>query len=303
MTIDHDSLVRDVEIVDVTLRDGLQLLKDIVPTERKLMLLSSLVSSGLRRIEIGSFVNPKLLPQFNDTRLMIHAAKAYPQVRTSVLIPNRRGFEIAAEAGADELIVVVSASELHNKANLNRSIDGSLEEIRPILVDGKAAGTHIRIAVATAFHCPFAGPVPHENVLRIIDDAMTTGALSEILLGDTIGKATPPEVEALIAVVRSRYPGLLIGIHAHDTYGRGVANALAAVKSGARVIDGALAGLGGCPYAPGAAGNVATDDLAVAMEVAGLQTGLDKLKLGEASKLATTFGLPCRVPPINGAAS
>ncbi len=289
-----------IEIVDVTLRDGLQLLPDVVPTARKIALLDVLARSGVRRLEVGSFVNPKLLPQFADTRAVLAAALTHPHLAASVLVPNRRGFDMAVEAGAGEVLVVMSASEAHNKANINRSVAESLADLAGMLRDAKDAGLRLRLAVATAFHCPFEGAISHEAVFRILDAAMATGALQEAVLADTIGKATPDEVRALMAATRARHPALTLGLHAHDTYGRGVANAIAALEAGAVALDGALAGLGGCPYAPGAAGNVSTGGLVEALDKQGIATGINAGVIAEASALAATFGAPARVPPLPG---
>lgn len=288
-----------LEIVDVTLRDGLQLLKEPVGLESKLSLLEAAASSGLRRIEVGSFVNPKLMPQFADTPALLASVRAYPQLRPSVLIPNRKGFELAVANEAPEVIWVVSASEDHNQANLRRSIETSLEELLPVLAAARAAGVHVRLAVATAFHCPFAGPTPHEAVFRILDRAMEGGNVSEVVLADTIGLAIPEEVGALFSAVGDRYPGLSLGFHAHDTHARGLDNILAAYEAGCRIFDGALAGLGGCPYAPGAAGNVSTEAIAALFAKRGIPTGLDSQNLLRAGRIAATFGAPARVPPLS----
>jgi len=273
-----------VEIVDVTLRDGLQLLQTPVPLADKLALLDQAVRAGLKRLELGSFVNPKVMPQFSDTREVLEAAK---------------DFERAETAGAEEVVWVVSASEEHNQANLRRSIADSLADLAPVLEEAQAIGIHVRLAVATAFHCPFAGPTSHEAVLRVLDRAMEGGSLVEVVLADTIGKAHPHEVAALTEVVAKRYQGLRLGFHAHDTYGRGIANIKAAYEAGATVFDGALAGLGGCPFAPGAAGNVSTEEVNRFFEAAGVATGLDAVALAHAAEIARRFGPPMRVPALN----
>jgi len=288
-----------VEIVDVTLRDGLQLLQTPVPLADKLALLDQAVRAGLKRLELGSFVNPKVMPQFSDTREVLEAAKDYQGLHGSVLIPNAKGFERAETAGAEEVVWVVSASEEHNQANLRRSIADSLADLAPVLEEAQAIGIHVRLAVATAFHCPFAGPTSHEAVLRVLDRAMEGGSLVEVVLADTIGKAHPHEVAALTEVVAKRYQGLRLGFHAHDTYGRGIANIKAAYEAGATVFDGALAGLGGCPFAPGAAGNVSTEEVNRFFEAAGVATGLDAVALAHAAEIARRFGPPMRVPALN----
>jgi hydroxymethylglutaryl-CoA lyase len=290
-----------IEILDVTLRDGLQLLAEPVPLERKLALLSGAVAAGIRRLEVGSFVNPRLMPGFADTPAVLAAARALPGLRPSVLVPNRRGFDLAVEAGATEVVWVVSASQGHNRANLRRSVETSLAELMPVLEDARATGIHVRLAVATAFHCPFDGPTPHEAVFRILDRAVEGGALHEVVLADTIGHAVPQEAGALFGAVRERHRGLLLGFHAHDTLGHALANIEAAFEAGCRVFDGALAGLGGCPYAPGAAGNAATEAIAASFARRGVPTGLDAGALAQAGRIAATFGAPSRVPPLDRA--
>ena len=280
---------RKIELVDVTLRDGLQMLKEIVPTARKIELLDALVAAGVTRAEVGSFVNPKLLPQFNDTAEVLAAARQHPGLSTCVLVPNRRGFDLAAAHRPTEIVVVVSASEAHNRSNINRTVAQSLTELGPMLAAGKAAGIHVRLAVATAFHCPFDGAVAHDKVFAVLDAASASGALGESVLCDTIGHDHPHEVTALVHATIARYPGLKVGVHAHDTRSRGVANARAAAAAGVSVLDGSLAGLGGCPYAPGASGNVATDAVAAAMRSDGFATGTDDQLLRRASALAAAF--------------
>lgn len=287
-----------VEIVDVTLRDGLQLLPDPVPLEARLALLDAAAAAGVTRLEVGSFVNPRLMPQFAETPALLAAANGRAGLRASVLVPNRRGFDLAAEHGAREVIWVVSASEGHNQANLRRSVDQSLAELLPVLADARGAGIHVRLAVATAFHCPFDGPTPHEAAFRILDRAVGEGGLEEAALADTIGHAVPEEAEALFEAAGARYPGLKLGFHAHDTLGRGLANIEGAYRAGCRVFDGALAGLGGCPYAPGAAGNVSTEAVAALLAGRGIATGLDPDGLVRAGRIAATFGSPARVPEL-----
>ncbi|KAA2238220.1 hydroxymethylglutaryl-CoA lyase [Salinarimonas soli] len=287
-----------VEILDVTLRDGLQLLAAPVPLDRKLALLDAAEAAGVRRLEVGSFVSPRLMPGFADTADVLAAATARPALRPSVLVPNRRGFDLALAAGAPEVVWVVSASEGHNGANLRRTVEASLAELMPVLADARADGVHLRLAIATAFHCAFDGPTPHEAVFRILDRAAESGALREAVLADTIGHAVPDEARALFGAAAARYPGLVFGFHAHDTLGRGLANIEAAYEAGCRVFDGALAGLGGCPYAPGAAGNVSTEAVAALFEARGIATGLDAAALAGAGRIAATFGAPARVPPL-----
>ena len=282
----------EIGLVDVTLRDGLQMLKQIVPTPAKIELLEALVAAGIRRAEVGSFVNPKLLPQFSDTAELIAVARQLPELSSCVLVPNRRGFDLALQHAPDEIVIVVSASEAHNKSNINRTVAQSLAELAPMLVDGRLAGVHMRLAIATAFHCPFDGAISHDMVFRVLDAAVETGALTEAVLCDTIGHAWPAEAKALTTATIHRYPGLTIGLHAHDTKSRGVANAQAAVAAGAKVLDGALAGLGGCPYAPGASGNVATAAIASAMARSGHVTGVNETQLARATALAAAFDQP-----------
>ena len=285
----------EVEIVDVTLRDGLQLLVNPVPLDAKLALLSAAAAAGLRRLEVGSFVK---LTQFADTPAVLAAAKAVPGLSPGVLVPNRKGFDLAIIAGAPEVIWVVSASEEHNQANLRRTIEASLAEVVEVLGEAAGAGIRVRLALATAFHCPFTGPTPHGAVFRILDRVLERRGVSEIVLADTIGHAWPSEVARLFAAVSERYPGFPFALHAHDTLGRAIANIEAAYGAGCRMFDGALAGLGGCPYAPGASGNVSTEDAVAFFAARGVETGVNMAALAEAGAIASAFGAPSRVPPL-----
>lgn len=274
-----------VQIIEVAPRDGFQSIGPFTPTESKIALLECLAACGLRRMEVGSFVSPTLLPQMGDVRTILEAARRLPQVTAAVLVPNLRGAELALAAGAKNLVTVVSATETHNRSNTRRSVAQSLGELREILRGAPRDGL-LRYNIATSFHCPFEGAVNLGQVISIIEDALAVRDDIEIGLCDTIGKAMPHEVSALFRTCMERFPHRAWAFHAHDTYGFGVANALAAYAAGVRVIDGAAAGLGGCPFAPGASGNIATEDVVYAFGRMGIETGIDLEALLSAAEQA-----------------
>lgn len=262
-----------VHIVEVGPRDGFQAIAPFIPTESKIKLIGDLAGCGLSRMEVGSFVSPTLLPQMADIRDILEAVAGLPELQPSVLVPNLRGAELALAADARNLVTVVSASESHNRSNTRRSVETSLAELRDILCRAPA-GSLIRYNIATSFHCPFEGAVDAGRVLAIVADAVTARSDIEIGLCDTIGKAMPHEVASLFRTCMEAFPGCRWAFHGHDTYGFGLANVLAAYDAGVRIFDGAVAGLGGCPFAPGASGNVATEDVIYAFDRMGVGTGI-----------------------------
>jgi hydroxymethylglutaryl-CoA lyase len=278
-----------VHVAEVGPRDGFQSIGPFIPTEIKIELIESLAASGFTRMEVGSFASPTLLPQMADIRAILEAAVRLPQLRPAVLVPNLRGAELALAAGAQNLVTVVSATESHNQSNTRRAVATSLAELREILCRAPRDGL-IRYNIATSFHCPFEGAVDAARVLAIIEDALAARSDIEIGLCDTIGKAMPHEVTALFRRCMEAFPGCVWAFHAHDTYGFGVANVLAAHAAGVRIFDGAVAGLGGCPFAPGASGNVATEDVVYAFDRMGVATNIDLEKLLQAGDRAA--GLP-----------
>jgi hydroxymethylglutaryl-CoA lyase len=268
----------DVSIREVGPRDGLQN-EDPVPTDAKVRLLDALSGTGVRRIEAVSFVHPKAIPQMADADEVWARAQHNPDVRYSALIPNSRGAQRALAAGFREIEVVVSASDTHNRRNLNRSTEESLDDIAALIPSIHDAGGTVEVIVATSFGCPYEGDVEPARVASIVERVRADGA-DRIAFGDTTGMGTPRRVRDLLAEVR---PDLL---HFHDTRGTGLANILTALDLGVTEFDASVGGLGGCPYAPGASGNVATEEVVHMLHDMGLGTGIDLDALLAAAALA-----------------
>ena len=265
----------EVTIVEVGPRDGYQGIGPFIPTQTKISLLERLAAAGLTRIEIGSFVSPKALPQMRDTADVLAACARLPRLRPQVLVPSERWGREAVAAGATALVFVLSVSESHNRNNVRRSPEESAEEYARLLA-AVPAGTAIRLDLATSFDCPFEGRVPVEKTLALLDRLVPLDPAAEICPCDTTGRADPAHVAELFAAVRERFPAVSAwALHAHDTYGLGLANVHAAYREGVRVFDASFAGLGGCPFAPGATGNVATEDLVWMFGRMGVSTGID----------------------------
>lgn len=274
-----------VEIVEVGPRDGLQNEPVAVTVEDRIALIDALSLVGFRRIEAASFVSARWVPQMAGSAEVMAGIRRLPGVRYAALTPNLRGFEDAVRAGADEVAVFASASEGFSRANINATIDESLERFRPVLDRARDIGLPVRGYVSCAVDCPYDGAVPPADVARVCEALVGMGCF-EVSLGDTLGRATPDKVEAMLAAVLDvADPGMLAG-HFHDTSGRAVENVSVSLKRGLRVFDAAVAGLGGCPYAPGAAGNVSTRLLAKALEAEGFEHDLDLARLAEAEELA-----------------
>ncbi|WP_407519128.1 hydroxymethylglutaryl-CoA lyase [Methylobacterium oryzisoli] len=265
----------DVEIVEVGPRDGFQGIGPFIPTDTKLAFLDRLVGAGLRRIEIGSFVSASALPQMRDTPEILTACARWPGLRPQVLVPSERRGREAAAAGARDLAYVLSVSETHNRNNVRRSPAESADEYARLLA-ALPPETFVRLNLATAFDCPFEGRIGEAQVLALLDRLVPMKPEAEICLCDTTGRADPAQVASLFAAARARFPQAgTWAFHAHDTYGLGLANVHAAYQQGVRVIDASFAGLGGCPFAPGATGNVATEDVVWLFERMGVTTGID----------------------------
>ncbi len=264
-----------LEIVEVGPRDGYQGIGPFIPTERKIELLDKLAAAGLTRIEIGSFVSASALPQMRDTAEILAACAKLPAVRPQVLVPSERRGRDAVEAGARCLVFVLSVSEAHNRNNVRRSPEESAEEYERLLA-AIPTEVAIRLDLATSFDCPFEGRIPEEKALALLDRLVKAKPDAEICLCDTTGRADPAHVASLFAQAKARFPEVgAWALHAHDTYGLGLANVHAAYREGVRVFDASFAGLGGCPFAPGATGNVATEDLVWMFERMGVSTGID----------------------------
>lgn len=263
-----------IHITDVAPRDGLQNQAIRVGTEGKLRLIELLAEAGLRSIEAASFVSPKAVPQMADAGELLPQVQArFAALRTSVLVPNLKGLERAHAAGAKEIAVVLSATETMNRKNINMGLDQATEVSEQTIAAARALGLRTRAYVAVAFDCPFEGETPLDEVLRL-SARMHAAAADEIVIADTIGSASPGQVKERILALRGVVPIERLAVHLHDTRGMGVANAWAALEAGVRRFDASVGGIGGCPFAPGAAGNVATEDLVLVAERSGFATGI-----------------------------
>lgn len=274
-----------VTITEVGPRDGLQNEERFVETPRKIELIERLAAAGLTRIEAASFVSPKAIPQMRDASEVMGAIPRQPGVTYIALVPNETGARNAIAAKADELATVVSASETHNRHNVNRTIAESLAGLEKVAALAAEAGVPWAGYISTAFGCPYEGETPPEQVIRIAQRLRALGAQA-IALGDTIGVANPRQVLALVRSFRDVLPDTPLRIHFHDTRGTALANLLAALQEGVDSFDGSLGGLGGCPYAPGAAGNVATEDMLYLLREMGIETGVDLPALVDAARWA-----------------
>lgn len=265
-----------IVIREVSLRDGLQSIGRTVPTGQKLEWLAAAHGAGVREIEVGSFVPARLLPQLADTAELLRAARAFDGLQASVLIPNLKGAERALDAGADLMLLPLSASLQHSLANLRKTPDEVVGEMARIRAARDASGSRTLIegGIGTAFGCTLQGYVAPDEVLRLAQALLDAGA-DRISLADTVGYADPAQVAELFGRVRAAVGDRLHGAHFHDTRGLGLANTLAALQAGVRRFDACLAGIGGCPHAPGASGNVSTEDLAFMLDSMGYDTGID----------------------------
>jgi hydroxymethylglutaryl-CoA lyase len=261
-------------IYEVGPRDGLQNEPETVPTDAKLELVRRLAAAGLRRIEVTSFVSPKWIPQLADSEALAVALPELPGVRYSALVPNEQGYARFRSAGSiDMAAVFISASETHNRKNVNCSIAEQLERFRPVAERARADGVALRAYVSTVCGCPYEGAVAVGAVTALVEKLGALG-IEELSLGDTIGVGVPSGVRELVAAVAGVAPLASVALHLHDTYGRALANVAAGYEAGIRTFDSSLGGLGGCPYAPGASGNVATEDVVDLFERSGIATGI-----------------------------
>jgi hydroxymethylglutaryl-CoA lyase len=274
----------DIHICEVGPRDGLQNAKHLMPTEAKKKWIAALAAAGLKEIEVGSFVPPKLIPAMADTAEVVSFARTIPDLVVVALAPNLKGFQRALQAGAHKVTFPVSASRAHSESNVRMTPDQMVEEVRKC-AQFPHPGVEIEGAVSTAFGCTLQGMVPEGEVVRI------AAALAEfcggVALADTVGYANPAQVKRLFGIVRTAIGSKLEGAHFHNTRGLGLANALAAYEEGVRHFDSSMGGLGGCPFAPGASGNVITEDLVFMFESMGVRTGIDLEKLFKAREVLT----------------
>ena len=267
-----------VRIVEVGARDGLQNEKTIVAAAVKIELIDRLSATGLRTIEATSFVSPKWIPQLADAAEVFAAIEKKPGVSYPVLVPNLQGYERAREVGATDIAVFTAASEAFNRKNINASIDESIERFIPVIERARADGVSVRGYVSTVLGCPYQGDVPLSDVVRVARRLHELGCY-EISLGDTIGIGTPAKARAMLRAVAAEVPMSALAVHFHDTRGQALANILACLEEGIAVVDSSVSGTGGCPYAKGATGNVATEDVVYMLEGMGIATGVDLPKL------------------------
>jgi hydroxymethylglutaryl-CoA lyase len=283
-----EHLPADVTIYEVGPRDGLQNEARMIATDDKVAFIDALSETGLPAIEITSFVNPRWIPQLADGAEVARRIVRRPGVVYSALVPNRQGLDAAISAGMREVAVFMSASETHNKKNVNKTIAATLAAFQETVPPALAAGLRVRAYVSTVYGCPYEGAVDPGKAVELCHALRALGCY-QISLGDTIGVATPRQVRDVLSRVLADIPAPEVAVHFHDTRGTALANILVAVEMGITTIDSALGGLGGCPYAPGASGNVATEDVIYMLEGMGVRTGVNLDKLVDASRLASTL--------------
>jgi len=264
----------DVRVREVGLRDGLQSISQIMPTAEKIAWIDAEFEAGVREIEVCSFVPVRLMPQFADAREVVDHALGLADLTVAALVPNPRGAELALARGVHKINYVISASESHNLANVRRTRAGSLDGFRDVARLARGSTTSVVGAVSTAFGCTIEGSIAEDDVLYLVDGYLAGGA-SEIVLADTVGYADPTAIGALVRRVRSVTGDVPLALHLHDTRGLGLANVMAGLQAGIRDFDAALGGMGGCPHAPGASGNIVTEDLVYLLEASGFGTGID----------------------------
>ncbi len=276
--------VDTVKIVEVGPRDGLQNEKITVPTEAKVEYITALADAGLKVIEAGAFVSPKWVPQMADSAEVYREIPKDPGVEYPVLVPNMKGLERAIEAGVKSIAIFTAASDTFNKRNINMSIDESFVNYAPVVARARTEGMRVRGYISTAFGCPYEGDVPPEKVLEVSARLLDLGCY-EVSVGDTIGVGTPMQVQGVVGILLQVIPASKLAMHFHDTRGTALANTLAALEMGIATFDASSGGLGGCPYAPGASGNLATEDLIYMLDHMGIDTGVSLDRLVSASTI------------------
>jgi len=283
-------IAKKIQIVEVGPRDGLQNEKIWVETETKIALIEKLADAGLTKIEATSFVSPKWVPQMKDAFVVLSGIERRPGVTYPVLTPNLKGFERALEAGVTEVAVFGAASESFSQKNINCSISESVERFRPVIEAAQKNSVRVRGYISCVLGCPYEGEVPLENVVNLAEKMLKMGCY-EISLGDTIGIGTPLQAKKMVEIVAEKVPVSNLALHFHDTRGQALANIYACLELGVSVIDASVSGLGGCPYAQGASGNVATEDVVYMLHGIGIKTGVDIEKLIETGRfISDVFG-------------
>jgi hydroxymethylglutaryl-CoA lyase len=282
----------EVRIVEVGPRDGLQNEKTPVSIAARIAFIEALVGAGLHTVEVGAFVSPRAIPQMVDSDQVLKGVDHHPGCEFHVLVPNEKGYEAARAAGARVIAVFGSASEGFSRANINCSVAESIERFRPVITRARADGVKVRGYISCVLGCPYDGEVKPQAVIDVARVLWDLGCY-EVSLGDTIGVGTPLKARELLRAVAGHVPIAHLAMHFHDTYGQALANLYAGMEEGARVIDSAAGGLGGCPYAPGATGNVATEDVVYMLEGMGISTGVDLSKLVKATnEISKLVGRP-----------
>jgi hydroxymethylglutaryl-CoA lyase len=280
--------VDTVRVVEVGPRDGLQNEKVTIPTEAKIEYITALADSGLKVIEAGAFVSPKWVPQMADTAEVYREIPKDPGIDFPVLVPNMKGLERAIEVGVKSIAIFTAASDTFNKRNINMTIDESFVNYAPVTARARAEGMRVRAYISTAFGCPYEGDVPAEKVLEVCARLLDLGCY-EVSVGDTIGVGTPMQVQGVVGMLLQVIPASKLAMHFHDTRGTALANTLAALEMGIATFDASSGGLGGCPFAPGASGNLATEDLIYMLDHMGIETGVALDRLVAASSIVGPY--------------
>jgi hydroxymethylglutaryl-CoA lyase len=272
-----------VTLCEVGTRDGFQIEPDFIPTEQKIEVVDLLTEAGVPRIEVTSFVHPKVVPQLRDAEAVMARIRRRPGTRYAALVPNDKGAVRAVDAGVDAIHTVLSASESHNLANVNMTIDESLARLRAVMEVAGRARVAVACGISTSFGCPFEGEVPLDRLERVVRALVEMGARA-IGLADTTGMANPRQVTRVLEHLMPRYPGVEWTLHTHDTRAMAIPNILAAMACGVTNVDASIGGLGGCPFAPGASGNVCSEDLVHCLHAMGVETGIDLPRLVATSR-------------------
>jgi hydroxymethylglutaryl-CoA lyase len=288
-----------VRIIEMGPRDGLQNEKTPVSVEARIAFIEALVAAGLDTVEVGAFVSPKAIPQMASSDAVLRGVAHLTGAEFHVLVPNEKGYDAARTAGAKVVSVFAAASEGFSRANINCTVAESIERFKPVLARARADGVKVRGYISCVLGCPFDGEIKPKAVADLASTLWDLGCY-EISLGDTIGVGTPDKAKAMLRAVAANIPAAKLAMHFHDTYGQALANLYAGLEEGVRVIDAAAGGLGGCPYAPGATGNVATEDVVYMLEGMGIRTGVDVEKLLAATNaMSVVLGKP----PVSRVAS